>query len=372
MTPNLRICPRCGHENVSKALWCFQCGLDLNGPPTLEKVARTQRVGSGVWRLAPNITKETPPDHKKPLPPSVDGQPLTCLKCGTLNQPNAERCTGCQQPLIVPDDEYHYVTQGSARTSIGQVRSNNEDNLNLWASNGVLIALIADGMGGAVGGEEASRLVIEAVQADFLGEPRGSLQLHTMPEVELGRRLAEAIRDANRAVIDKVQADSQFKGMGTTSTLMAVRENRVLVAHVGDSRAYHVDAQGKITQISTDHSFVQALVSSGHITEEEARSHPMGNVLYRALGQGIELEVDLYLRFVRAGDHLVICSDGLTRHVLPLEIGSFVHDAANPAEATEKLIALANKRGGEDNVSVIVIQIIDKSSPAELTTLDLK
>jgi protein phosphatase len=299
----------------------------------------------------------------KPLPEDLSGEPLTCLRCGTYNYPNAKHCVNCKAALIVPDLDFNLIAHVSARTSIGQVRTNNEDNVNIWALEGIVLALVADGMGGAAAGEEASRLAVEAIQADFLGEERGSQNLQILSESELNKRMVEAVQDANKAVVDKAQTDPSRKGMGTTSTLALVRGNRTLVAHVGDSRVYVVDGHnGWINQITDDHSFVQALVASGHITPEQARTHPMGNVLYRALGQSLDLEVDLYSHYLNAGDRLVMCSDGLTRHLLPEDIARIVMETDSPDEASLTLIELTNSRGAEDNVSVVVIMMALPSS----------
>jgi PPM family protein phosphatase len=353
-----RKCPRCGHDNVGRALFCYQCGRDLNAAGIVEGSRGTGRLVSDALRFMQERGASMKDVHSKTAPSGVEGQPLTCLNCGALNRPDATRCVQCDHHLLVPDEDFNLLLRSSARTSVGEVRSNNEDNLSIWATDGVLIALVADGMGGAAAGEEASRLAVEAVQADFMTTTRGSDQLLVLSEMELGKRLVEAVKDANRAVIEKAQTDFSYKGMGTTSTLVMVRANRAIIAHVGDSRCYHVDSLGKITQVTVDHSFVQALVASGHITEDQARTHPMGNVLYRALGQSVDLDVDVYTRFLHAGDRLVICSDGLTRHLLPEDIGKIVHNEANPHDATLRLIELANKRGGEDNISVIVIKLV--------------
>jgi serine/threonine protein phosphatase PrpC len=185
-----------------------------------------------------------------------------------------------------------------------------------------------------------------------------------MSEDDLGDHLREAILNANRTVVERSQKDSAHKGMGTTSTLALIRGNRVFIAHVGDSRAYLVDKREKtIVQLTSDHSFVQALVMSGHITPEQAKNHPMGHVLYRALGQSLELDVDLYTRTLRAGDRLVVCSDGLTRHLSPEDITETVLKTDNPTEATLDLIEMTNSRGAEDNVSVIVVMIDQVEQP---------
>jgi protein phosphatase len=185
-------------------------------------------------------------------------------------------------------------------------------------------------------------------------------------ESDLSELLIKAIRDANQTVVERARNEPALKGMGTTSTLILVRGNRVLAAHVGDSRLYLVDGDtAMINQVTDDHSFVQALVASGHITPEQARTHPMGNVLYRALGQSLDLEVDVYTRYLKANDRLVVCSDGLTRHILPEEIGEVVMRNPEPEKATQELIDLANSRGGEDNISVIVIKMTAVEEPNE-------
>jgi hypothetical protein len=154
-----------------------------------------------------------------------------------------------------------------------------------------------------------------------------------------------------------------MRGMGTTVTLAFVRGKDVVVAHVGDSRAYLVDGTtSMITQITSDHSFVEALLAAGHITPEQADEHPMRNVLYRALGQAEDVDIDLYQSRLQIGDRLVLCSDGLTRHVKPDEIAKLALQDENPDTSSQNLIDLANDRGGEDNVSVIVVAV-EKEHP---------
>ncbi len=363
------ICPRCGYANVINALYCFQCGRDLRERTSVEDTPGAGKLVADALRfieqrgyaIGPELIDRLKETKKKMSPDNLIGEPLTCLRCGTLNQTAAPHCTQCGAALAaVPDEDFNLALQVSARTSVGRVRTNNEDSVHLWAIDGVLLMLIADGMGGAAAGEVASHLVVETVQAAFLGEAHGSDTLHTLSESELGRRLSSAITEANQTVLERAHRDPQLKGMGTTSTLALIRANRLLVAHVGDSRAYHVDGRdGSIAQVTHDHSFVQALVASGHITAEQARFHPMGNILYRALGQSPDLEVDLYSRYLYAGDRIVLCSDGLTRHAEPSEIAEAAISDPNPHIATQTLIELANERGGEDNVSVIVARVVD-------------
>lgn len=363
----IRTCPNCGHENLPRAVFCFQCGTNLDDPPVVRGIHRQRRHVEDAMRyvqgredlLEPDIVKYLK-EAKAKLPPPIDSAPVTCLRCGTLNRPLASYCIGCGASLSVPDhtDIQHPVPRASAMTDVGRVRDNNEDRVGLWAGHGIVLAVVADGMGGAVAGEEASRLVIEAVQADFLGEARGSETLHDLAEDEISDKLRSAVRRANRAIIARTNTHPELQGMGTTVTLAFIRENRVIIAHVGDSRAYLVDGQqGWINQITDDHSFVEALLSSGHITPEQAAVHPMRNVLYRALGQVDDTEADLYSRTLTEGDWLILCSDGLTRHVQPAEIAEIAMEYATPDAVAQELVSWANKRGGEDNISAVVIKM---------------
>ncbi len=362
-----RICAHCGYENVSNATLCWRCNRNLDERPIVEGIRGAGELIEGALRfirerghkvLEPSRIERLREARTKLLPENLNGEPMTCLNCGAYNLPGAETCTNCGAFLLVADEDFGLRVRVSARTNVGQVRANNEDNLGIWVLDGVVLALIADGMGGAAMGEEASRLAAEAVQASFLGDARESRSLILLSEDDLGERMKDAIVNANRSVVERSQRDTALKGMGTTSTLAMIRGNRAYVAHVGDSRCYQVEAASRsIIQVTSDHSFVQALVASGHITAEQAKYHPMGHVLYRALGQSLELDVDLYKRTLRIGDRIVICSDGLTRHINPEEIAEITLRTADPAEATLDLIELTNARGGEDNVSVIVLAI---------------
>lgn len=372
-----RTCPNCGHANLTRAVFCFQCGTNLDEPPVVRGIHRQRRHVEDAMRyvqgrensLEPDLVKKLR-EAKAKLPPPIEGTPITCLRCGTPNKPLASYCIGCGATLTVPDqpDLAAPVPRAAALSSVGQVRENNEDRVGIWARHGVVLALVADGMGGAVAGEEASRLVLEAVQADFLGEARGSETLAEISEEEISDKLRAVVRRANRAVLQRANQNPEFQGMGTTMTLAFVRGNRVLVAHVGDSRAYLVDGKENwINQITDDHSFVEALLASGHITSEQAAVHPMRNVLYRALGQVDDTDPDLYSRTLAEGDWVILCSDGLTRHVAAAEILETTMRLSQPADVAQALVDLANKRGGEDNISVVVVlmESADAIAPEE-------
>lgn len=246
----------------------------------------------------------------------------------------------------------------SARSDRGRVRQNNEDSVDLWVQDGYALAVVADGMGGAVAGEEASRIAVETIRAKLVNETyRHPSDYSSFDSDSLANLLSDSVMDANRNIIERAISAPELKGMGTTVTMAFVRSKEVILAHVGDSRAYFVDgADGHISQLTSDHSFVQALVDAGHITEEEAQDHPMRNVLYRALGQAEDLDVDVTQDVnIHIGDRIILCSDGLTLHVMPDEIGETAVQFDDPHEISNKLVELANSRGGKDNISVIII-----------------
>lgn len=248
--------------------------------------------------------------------------------------------------------------RSSARSDRGRVRQNNEDSVHLWDANTSVLAVVADGMGGAVAGEEASRIAVETIQEKLVTASYRSPDDYSHYDAdELGDLLGDAVQEANQNIIDKAVAEPDLKGMGTTVTMAFARKNSVILAHVGDSRAYYVDAEDKhIKQLTSDHSFVQALVDAGHITDDEAIHHPMKNVLYRALGQAKDLDVDVIHDVnIHAGDRIVLCSDGLTLHVESDEIRDTALASDDPHTISHNLVELANSRGGKDNVSVIVV-----------------
>lgn len=360
-----QVCPNCGYENLSRAIFCFQCGTELDIPPIVRGIPQHRRHIEDAMRylqgreeaLSPGLVQNLREVRAK-LPPPIDGEPIVCLSCGTLNLPQANYCVGCGTALAMPDGASPelLVPRANAHSDVGRIRENNEDRVGLWGRYGVVLALVADGMGGAAAGEEASRLAMEAIQADFLGQARGSDLLREMPDEDITEKLRIAVRRANRAVIHRTNGHPEFQGMGTTITLAFVRDSRAIVLHIGDSRAYLVKGRaGWINQITDDHSFVEALLAAGHITREQAAIHPMRNVLYRALGQFDDTDADVYSRQLEAGDRLILCTDGLTRNVSAEEIAAIACRSDDPAAITQELVDLANARGGQDNISVIAL-----------------
>ncbi len=236
-------------------------------------------------------------------------------------------------------------------TDVGRKRPHNEDYVEFYyppdpqqrAHKGV-IYLVADGMGGHQAGEVASQGAAELVIHQYYSDP----------DADVGASIVRAIRAANKQIHGQAQADPSKSGMGTTLVAAVVLGRKVYVANVGDSRAYLINRSG-ITQITDDHSWVEEQVRAGLLTAEQARKHPQRNLVTRALGSKPTVEVDLFEGEINAGDTLLLCSDGLTGRVDDQEIAAVVRERP-PAEATRHLVNLANDRGGNDNISVLIVR----------------
>ncbi len=261
-----------------------------------------------------------------------------------------------------------------AQTHIGQVRQGNEDNflvLDLasktsWTgidgettglqtlapgARGAVFA-VSDGMGGALAGEVASRMAVEIVV-----ELMPQLQAHQEhSKLSLAEQLRVAIEQSNATIHIESIVNSQYHGMGATFTAVALANDHACFAQVGDSRA-HLIRDGKITRITKDQSVVQQLIDLGQITEEEAASHPRRNYILQALGAQHEIDVVVSYLPLRANDVLLLCSDGLSGKMMNEEMAALVAEAADLREACDKLIELANERGGEDNITVVLARV---------------
>ena len=234
------------------------------------------------------------------------------------------------------------VLRYAARSDRGLVRANNEDSVYAGAR---LLAL-ADGMGGHAAGEVASQLVIAALAHLDDDEPGGDLL----------SKLDAAVHEGNSAIAAHVEADPELEGMGTTLTAILFAGNRLGLVHIGDSRGYLL-RDGELTQITKDDTFVQTLVDEGRITAEEAHSHPQRSLIMRAL-TGHEVEPTLIMREARAGDRYLLCSDGLSDPVSQETILEALQ-IADVAESADRLIELALRGGGPDNVTVVVADVVD-------------
>ena len=262
-----------------------------------------------------------------------------------------------------------------AKTDVGRVRRGNEDNfllLNLtieraWSgSDGPenpedmrkfdlgeqgLVLVVSDGMGGALAGDVASRMAIEAVRDTLLGNNNDGTGCE--PDASLVDCLKHATMQANRNIHYKSLEDSRCSGMGATLTGAAVKDDKLDLIQVGDSRAYVMRGQ-QIRLATKDQSLVQQLVDVGQISEEEAETHMFRNVILQALGAQNELTPATARIQIRRGDMLLLCSDGLSGKLRNEEIRQIVADAESLSAACDALIAEANRRGGEDNITVVL------------------
>jgi PPM family protein phosphatase len=238
---------------------------------------------------------------------------------------------------------------GSA-TDVGLVRSNNQDRL-LMADP---LYAVADGMGGAAAGEVASATAVNTLREVF--EPISA------PTADDLVRSAEA---ANRAVWDLAEANPEMRGMGTTLVALAlVQDTNLAIINIGDSRVYALH-QGELRQVTEDHNLVAELVAQGRISEEEAEFHPRRNIMTRALGVDPDVPVDLFLEGTATGDRYLLCSDGLPREVKDDHIASILRRLRDPREAATELVDEAKRRGGNDNITVVVVDVVDVSQKDE-------
>lgn len=234
------------------------------------------------------------------------------------------------------------VLRYAARSDRGLVRSNNQDSV--YA--GPRLLAVADGMGGHAGGEVASKVVIAAVAPLDDDEPGHDLLA----------QLEDALLAGNDAIIELVAQEPELSGMGTTLTAVLFAGTRLGLAHVGDSRAYLL-RDGTLTQITKDDTFVQSLIDEGRLTEEEAAHHPQRSLILRALN-GDDVEPSLTVREARAGDRYLLCSDGLSGVVSTDTLDEGLR-IADPQECADRLIELALRSGGPDNITVIVADVVD-------------
>ncbi len=243
----------------------------------------------------------------------------------------------------------------AALSDVGMRRSNNQDayatvlapTREQWQNRGHVF-LVADGMGAHAVGELASKLAADTIPHAY----------HKMRQLASGEALAKAFHDANTAIHNRGSANRDFQGMGTTSTVLTLTADGVLIAHVGDSRAYRI-RNGSIRQLSFDHSLLWEIVRQRHLTLEQARGLVPANVITRSLGPEPEVKVDIEGPHpTEPGDTYVLCSDGLSGQVEDPEIGLLAGNLA-PSDACRMLVELANLAGGSDNITVVAVRVGD-------------
>lgn len=231
------------------------------------------------------------------------------------------------------------------KTDVGNVRKINEDYLGFLENEKFRLYVMADGMGGHNAGEVASEFAVTEIidqfeNADFYGD--------------ISKELVKIVQAANEKIYDHSKTRDEYSGMGTTVTVALVFDNNLYVAHVGDSCCFVV-INDDIKKITKDHSFVQELIDSGSISEEEAKNHPNKNIITRSLGFFKEVEVDTYIWPMDGIRKIILCTDGLTNYVTIHEIYEVVSQE-NISEACSRLVNVAKMRGGSDNISIIVCE----------------
>jgi len=243
----------------------------------------------------------------------------------------------------------------SGMTDVGLKRGHNEDNYLI--NEELNLFVVADGMGGHAGGEYASAIAVNTVEEIVTSmEVDGAEVSDATDPVEITRqRLSHAIRLSGRRIFEKAREQPEYHGMGTTAVVLLLDGKNAFVAHVGDSRLYLL-RDGKIEQVTEDHSLIAEKIRHGLITPEEAKSHRMRNVITRSLGYQEDVEVDIQVRAVRRGDQYLLCSDGLSGHVQDAEVGDLMQ-RHSPQDAARHLIGLACERGGEDNITTIIARV---------------
>jgi PPM family protein phosphatase len=235
------------------------------------------------------------------------------------------------------------------RTDTGRQRRGNEDSAYVRAP----VFVVADGMGGAQAGEVASRIAVERFEQGLPDEGT--------PEV----RLAVAAKEANREIHELSHGDRDRAGMGTTLTAAYVDDAEIAIAHVGDSRAY-MFREGELVRLTQDHTLVDELFRRGKLTEEEALNHPQRSIITRALGPEPEVDVDTWSYPARAGDVLLLCSDGLTSMISETQIAEILAAAPSLQVAADQLIDEANEAGGRDNITVVLCRLGEVDGDFEL------
>ena len=250
----------------------------------------------------------------------------------------------------------------AGKSDVGCVRKNNEDNFGYDARHGIFV--VCDGMGGAAAGEVASKLAVDTVLSYFREvdyKRRGSVFGDNI-DGDLSVRahaLGQAIRMANAAIHEKGSASMTQRGMGSTIVAVAAQGNFLSIGHVGDSRIYLI-RQGEIRQLTEDHSLVMEQVRRGLITREQAENSEMQNIIIRALGSDQAVEPDLDDFVALPGDILVLCSDGLSKHVKADWMLGIVLEAPTIDQAIQDLIDAAKAHGGDDNITCVMLRVVEQ------------
>ncbi|MEA1888227.1 MAG: Stp1/IreP family PP2C-type Ser/Thr phosphatase [Pseudomonadota bacterium] len=260
---------------------------------------------------------------------------------------------------VFPCHPQHIRIKMAGVTDTGQRRDNNEDNILIDRHHA--LAIVADGMGGHNAGEVASKIATDVTSQFLIAGLRIESRMDdafSTPE-PMEDLLEKSIQLANRKIIEESGNDDKKSGMGTTIVCLLFCKNWFVIGNIGDSRCYRF-RDGRISQLSEDHSWIQGMVAKGTINEEDAKRHPQRGLLLQALGNR-EVEPTFVSGCPMAGDIFILCSDGLTEVVSNNTIGFVLNQDGSPEKTAEKLVELANENGGPDNISVVVVKILSLS-----------
>ena len=235
-------------------------------------------------------------------------------------------------------------------TDIGRMRTNNEDSYFSYLNENLVGGMVADGMGGHNAGEVASRMTTMIVKDSIIQKFNPDLNY-----IDCGEMIRRAFLDANEEIFEYARHHKEAEGMGTTASLGFIYKNKLITVHVGDSRVYTVTPT-EIKQITTDHSYVQELLRRGSITEDDAKTHPQKNIITRAIGTEPTIKVDVSIRDYN-GETVFICSDGLSNLVSDEQIFDVINQNEDLQLAMVKLVELANKKGGNDNITCLAFDL---------------
>jgi len=234
-------------------------------------------------------------------------------------------------------------------SDVGRVRSRNEDSYAVVENEH--LAVVADGMGGHGNGDIASRIAVDAVCEVYTGPVDGEGD-----EFAVAERLQKAFAHAHERIRAAGEEDNSLRGMGTTLIAAVIEDGSAVIGHVGDSRAYALRGS-TLTQLTEDHSWVREQVVAGHLSVDQAREHPFKSVVTRALGGEHAVKVDLRRVRLQDGDVLLLCSDGLTTMLTDEEIAELLNQGGSINEMTKRLVDAANKLGGADNITVVMVTV---------------
>lgn len=351
-----RITPTCFGYADDKIVWSGfrECYLVPDLDPARDK-GDVIALASQLWQWLTGSPKFTRSSSLPSALNEVFEQALTNTQFET-GAKLAEALNQAQEQIAAHQSVDYRLGQ---RTDVGRARTLNEDSLfavqlhknQQSLSQPMGIYVIADGMGGHARGEVASGTITNLLSENF-----GAL-LTSPATPETGQRwLEEAVGKANHTLYE--MRHNSGSDMGSTLVMAVLVGNTACIGHVGDSRAYQINSQG-ITRLTADHSLVERLVATGQITPAEARHHPQSNVIYRVMGDKPRVEADPSHHLLRPGDHLLLCSDGLSGMVEDSLIHEIVINAVSPQDACDKLVEAANQAGGDDNISVIVIEVVE-------------